>query len=156
MKTGNSGRSVWMACCAFLFAVLAGCGRADLGPPERFGEPVDGGGALPTCGDHKCSPEETRVSCSDDCSCGDGVCSADCKRACGGGVCASGETGANCPQDCPSTPYCGDKACNGTETLSSCPRDCAKCGDGVCSTGEDVNGCPRDCDYCGNGTCGPS
>src|SRR5882672_519930 len=94
MKQGNSLRSGWLSFIGLMVALcLGGCGRADLGLPEPPPGMVDGGSVLPTCGDHKCSPEETTHSCSDDCKCGDGVCSSD-------------ESPSSCAKDCPIT--CGN------------------------------------------------
>ena len=81
---------------------------------------------------------------------------------CGNGVCESGETTANCAQDCPApTAFCGDGVCNGGETTANCAQDCpapaAFCGDGVCNGGETNATCAQDCPapaaFCGDGVC---
>src|SRR5690349_24499348 len=102
MKQGNSLRSAWLSFVVALVAAtsLVGCGRADLGLPGSPPGLVDGGSVLPTCGDHKCSPEENTHSCSDDCRCGDNICSTD-------------ENASICPKDCPAT--CGNGSCDGKE-----------------------------------------
>jgi hypothetical protein len=45
------------------------------------------------------------------------------------GSCDSGETNANCPNDCPAEPVCGANGCEVGESCSSCPADCGVCGD---------------------------
>src|SRR5690348_8971973 len=121
MNQGSWLRSGWVAlCAAFVMLVLTACGRADLGRPEDFGLPIDGGGGRVTCGDKVCSPEETHASCGDDCWCGDNVCSLD-------------ESPPSCPHDCPT--HCGNGKCDSGETTSSCPADCLNrpvCGNGKC------------------------
>lgn len=78
-------------------------------------------------------------------------CSQDCKTTgpvCGNGTCESGETNANCASDCKATgPVCGDKKCEGNE-IEMCPQDCQtgpKCGNGTCESGETTTSCPSDC-----------
>lgn len=79
---------------------------------------------------------------------------------CGDGKCDSGETPANCSQDCKTTgPVCGNGTCESGETNSSCAKDCPttgpKCGDGKCE-GNEIEMCPQDCQtgpVCGNGKC---
>lgn len=58
------------------------------------------------CGDYICSPElgEDPYTCTQDCVCGDGVCS------------SNAESSASCPGDCPPPPTCT------ADTCSSCLR----------------------------------
>jgi hypothetical protein len=68
---------------------------------------------------------------------------------CGNGTCETGETKANCAQDCgTSGPVCGNGTCESGETSSKCPQDCPNgpiCGNGICDTGENSALCPSDC-----------
>jgi hypothetical protein len=115
-----------------------------------------------SCGNGTCDEGESPATCSQDCFCGDGICSPaelgsciqDCSL-CGEGRCNGLETPKNCPEDCAVT--CGDKSCDPTE-LSSCTSDCGcpdsdaltdapiVCSDGVCLGGiENCSSCPQDC-----------
>lgn len=65
---------------------------------------------------------------------------------CGNSVCESGESAANCAEDC--SQVCGDGSCTGTESKLTCPSDCGPkvaCGDGTCGTGETSGNCAADC-----------
>lgn len=93
-----------------------------------------------TCGDGFCSAAET-ASCPADCGGG---------PVCGNGTCESGETKANCAQDCGSTgPICGNGKCESGETKANCAQDCgsggAVCGNGTCEAGETPQTCSKDC-----------
>ena len=101
--------------------------------------------------------------------CGDGKCdsgetpancSQDCKTTgpvCGNGTCESGETTANCGQDCKATgPVCGDGKCEGNE-IEMCAKDCATgpvCGNGKCESGENTANCKSDCPATTTAKCG--
>lgn len=83
-----------MSVCATVVALIfSGCGRAELTNGNDYGGlgPIDGSAA--GCGDRICEPSETPLSCADDCSCGDAVCSigeicpSDCAAGCGDGRC---------------------------------------------------------------------
>ncbi|GEM_PF-3195286 len=112
------------------------------------------------------------------CSCGDGVCQAQCGEAfvggeapdtqkscaadcasCGNGSCDPGEGPSICPQDCCGS--CGDGVCGAGvcgEDETVCPQDCpGSCGDAVCDPNENAVSCPQDCPkgIVGNGTCDP-
>jgi hypothetical protein len=94
----------------------------------------------PICGDGTCDPDETSVSCPQDCP-----------AFCGNGVCDSGETPETC-SDCGDPPFCGDHICQANEDYLSCPKDCplpypSYCGDGICYADEDDVNCPQDCPF---------
>jgi|GEM_PF-3592946 len=96
-------------------------------------------------------------------------------KGCGDSKCEEGETGKDCPQDCPNPDAstdnfftCGNGTCEPGENPNECRRDCCMttCGDGRCfgyACGEDGKSgsaeydCPGDClglgKGCGNGVC---
>jgi hypothetical protein len=142
-------RNHWFA---FAFLFLASCigGGPSLGPPA----PSGGGGkdafVACTCGNGVCEAEcgETLAGCPCDC------------RVAGDGACSPCEGPRVALTDCCGT--CGDGLCMGFdcgESVAVCPADCgAKCGNGTCEKGENPTGCPADCKWqvCGNGVCEPS
>ena len=102
------------------------------------------------------------LNCSNNAGCASAVVAKPPGPVCGNGQCESGETTANCPQDCPGpAPVCGDGVCNSGETTANCSQDCPApgpvCGNGVCDTGETTASCLQDCPapapVCGDGVC---
>ena len=67
------------------------------------------------------------------------------------GVCNTGETVANCPNDCTIQQICNNNGvCESPETTSNCPHDCPVvqppvCGNHVCEYGETTANCALDC-----------
>lgn len=104
--------------------------------------------------DQNCAENEIGYQCGDALCCRPFVASNDTPSGpvCGNNSCESGETIANCQNDCAK---CGDNICSSpTETLASCPGDCAVCGDKVCtSPTETLANCPGDCAVCGDKIC---
>ncbi|MEO0249707.1 MAG: hypothetical protein ABIN58_09285 [candidate division WOR-3 bacterium] len=95
---------------------------------------------LSRCGDDRCSVDENRMNCADDCA------------KCGDNVCDINEDKRKCPKDCI---ICGDDSCDAGENRENCAQDCAKCGDNVCDINEDKRSCPEDCVVCGDNICDP-
>jgi hypothetical protein len=129
--------SRWDAVCVALTATVCGasCGTS----------------SGPTCGDGVCGPDESCLTCGEDCLCG---------ASCGDGVCRSNESCLSCAADCGACATCGDGTCAPSESCLSCAADCGgctnTCGDGTCSPLEDCAGCPADCGACpscGDGLC---
>jgi hypothetical protein len=68
---------------------------------------------------------------------------------CGNSSCETGETSANCCQDCGAA--CGDGICTACENSTTCLYDCPVCGDGICGSGEEFHcfqDCPSECPPC--------
>ena len=71
---------------------------------EKFGVEVEqvqiySINAKPYCGDEKCHPSESVVTCPEDCPIAPPV-----DPLCGNGICNADETTENCPADCPAEP----------------------------------------------------
>lgn len=66
-------------------------------------------------------------------------CEPDLPPFCGDHKCQSGESEANCMDDCFEPTVCGDGWCASTETAESCPDDCLTC---------ETSGCPKEGHVC--------
>ena len=122
------------------------------------------GAACKTCGDLTCAPNETCLTCPDDCgtcavasNCCDTLDSSGCADpVCEATVCAIDpycclvawdfhckalalESCDGCSAD---GSVCGDDVCDGTETCTSCPPDCGPCAVGPCCEVTPEPGCP--------------
>lgn len=143
-------------------------------------------GACPSsCGDGICDASEW-IDCQADCGqqcrprlncglrcgvvddgCGSFIDCGACEGVCGNGLCETGETNADCPEDC-APAGCVSTGCNGGcgGMVDNCGRrlDCGRCGgysqcphpNGVCEPdlGEDDFNCKWECPIgCGDGMC---
>ncbi len=127
-------------------ALYAGFGEQILAHPVPPSLTTATGYYVGYCGDAKCRPPETTLSCAEDC-----------QPRCGDRICSPGE---DCPRDCTFSETCGDLICDPWEDDAVCPADCAPgCGDGECKDGEQCDTCPVDCcggpaePECGDGLC---
>jgi len=86
-------------------------------PDER---PDDPDADSQYCGNHRCDPSESCLSCAADC----GTCPKIPESTCGDFVChaSAGETCSTCPGDCGKC--CGNGKCDYNETGCTCPLDC--------------------------------